>query len=203
MSQFFKSSIPSSQITSEAAYLSRNRESRGALSRRRFMQLGALAVGSAALAACSTGTPAGNSAQPASEPASAPSKPDSGYPAMSKTADELGDKLNTLEQITHYNNFYEFTTDKEGVASMAQNWKPTTWTVAVGGLVNKPKTYDIDDLRKKFTQEERVYRLRCVEGWSMVIPWNGFSLASLLKEVEPTANEIGRASCRERVCLAV
>ena len=86
-----------------------------------------------------------------------------------------------------YNNYYEFTTDKEGVAALAKNFKTTPWTVAVGGLVNKPKTYAIEDLLKQFPQEERIYRLRCVEGWSMVIPWTGFPLAKLLKEVEPTA----------------
>ena len=178
MTRFLKSSIPSSEITSEAAYWSR----------RRVLRLGALAFGSAALAACSPSTPAAvPAANNSAEPAPAASKPDAGFPALSKTTDELGDKLNTFEQITHYNNFYEFTTDKEGVASMAQNWKTSPWTVTVGGLVNKPKTYDVDDLRKKFTQEERVYRHRCVEGWSMVIPWNGFSLAALLKEVEPNA----------------
>jgi sulfoxide reductase catalytic subunit YedY len=70
---------------------------------------------------------------------------------------------------------------------MATNFKTSPWQVEVGGLVNNPKTYDIDDLRTKFEEEERIYRLRCVEGWSMVIPWLGFSLAKLLKEVEPTS----------------
>ena len=188
MSQFFKSTIPSSQITPESAYRSRNRSSDGQLSRRRLLQWGALAFGSAALAACNSAAPTAAPASNAGQSAAPSTKPDPGFPALSKTTDELGDKLNTFEQITNYNNFYEFTTDKEGVAAMAQNMKTTPWTVTVGGMVNKPKTYDIDDLRKKFTQEERIYRLRCVEGWSMVIPWNGFSLASLLKEVEPTAS---------------
>ena len=102
--------------------------------------------------------------------------------------DELGDPANSYEEITNYNNYYEFTTDKQGVAPMSEDFNPSPWTVEVYGLVNKPKTYGIEDLLSKFTQEERIYRLRCVEAWSMVIPWNGFPLASLLKEVEPTSD---------------
>ena len=85
-----------------------------------------------------------------------------------------------------YSNFYEFTTDKQGVARLAQDFISSPWTVQVGGLVNYPKTFDIDDLLK-FEQEERIYRMRCVEAWSMVIPWVGFPLARLLEEVEPTS----------------
>jgi sulfoxide reductase catalytic subunit YedY len=97
------------------------------------------------------------------------------------------EKPSRYDDVTHYNNYYEFTTDKEGVADLAQNFHTTPWTVAVGGLVNKPKTFAIEDLLKQFPQEERIYRHRCVEGWSMVIPWTGFALAKLLKDVEPTA----------------
>ena len=71
------------------------------------------------------------------------------------------------------------------MARLAKDFKATPWTVAVGGMVSKPMTFGIEDLVKKFEQEERTYRMRCVEGWSMVIPWLGFSLAALLKEVEP------------------
>ncbi|HXD11268.1 MAG TPA: protein-methionine-sulfoxide reductase catalytic subunit MsrP, partial [Anaerolineales bacterium] len=70
---------------------------------------------------------------------------------------------------------------------LSKDFKPEPWTVEVYGLVNKPKTYGIEDLLSKFTQEERIYRLRCVEAWSMVIPWTGFSLSNILKEVEPTS----------------
>ncbi len=105
----------------------------------------------------------------------------------SKSTDELGDKLTPCESIINYNNYYEFTVSKEGVAKLARDFKTSPWTVEVGGLVNKPQTLDIDTLRQKFTQEERIYRLRCVEAWSMVIPWLGFPLAKLLKEVEPTS----------------
>jgi sulfoxide reductase catalytic subunit YedY len=106
---------------------------------------------------------------------------------VSAQTDELGDELTPSESVTNFNNYYEFTTDKEGVAGLSQEFQTSPWQVKVGGLVNNPKTYDIDDLRKKFSQEERIYRLRCVEGWSMVIPWMGFPLAQLLKEVEPTS----------------
>jgi len=91
----------------------------------------------------------------------------------------------SFEDITNYNNFYEFSTEKRSVASEARGFTTRPWTVEVGGLVNKPKTFDIDDLLKLAPQEERIYRHRCVEGWSMVIPWVGFSLNALLKQVEP------------------
>jgi sulfoxide reductase catalytic subunit YedY len=100
--------------------------------------------------------------------------------------DELGNFLTSCDSATSYNNFYEFTTSK-AVARLAGDFKTSPWTVTVGGLVNKPGTFDIDDLQQKFQPEERVYRLRCVETWSMVIPWIGFPLAKLLSEVEPTA----------------
>lgn len=102
-----------------------------------------------------------------------------------RSTDELGDPLTSFEAITNYNNFYEFSMGKEAVARLAQGFTLSPWTLTVGGLVNNPKTYDIDDLRKRFPQEERIYRLRCVEGWSMVIPWLGFPLGALLREVDP------------------
>lgn len=102
--------------------------------------------------------------------------------------DEFGDAANSFEDITHYNNFYEFSENKEAVYPLSKDFKTHPWTVEVYGLVNNPKTYAVEDLIKNFTQEERIYRLRCVEAWSMVIPWVGFSLGSLLKEVEPTSD---------------
>lgn len=98
------------------------------------------------------------------------------------------DTLNSFEQITNYNNYYEFTTDKERVASLAQDLKTSPWQVEVNGLVNNPGIFTMEDILGKFTQEERVYRMRCVEGWSMVIPWQGFPLRQLLDEVEPKAD---------------
>ena len=94
----------------------------------------------------------------------------------------------SLENITHYNNFYEFSTDKEGVAAAAANFETKGWQMSVEGLVNKPKVFDLDDLLKISPPEERIYRMRCVEGWSMVIPWAGFSLSKLLAVVEPTSD---------------
>lgn len=96
------------------------------------------------------------------------------------------EKLTSLEDITNYNNFYEFSTSKGSVASEAKGFITRPWSVMVDGLVNKPRTFDLDELLK-FQQEDRIYRLRCVEGWSMVIPWVGFSLSKLLEKVEPTA----------------
>jgi methionine sulfoxide reductase catalytic subunit len=92
-----------------------------------------------------------------------------------------------FESATTYNNFYEFGVNKEDPARLAGAFKPRPWTVKVDGLVAKPKTFDIDELVKTFPLEERVYSLRCVEAWSMIIPWIGFPLASLLKRVEPTS----------------
>jgi len=156
--------VKSSEITPFSQYLSR----------RDFLKAAGMVTGSALLAACApraTGT-----AVPATE-----------APSASGKMDELGDPANSFEDITNYNNYYEFTTDKTGVNQLSQEFKPDPWTVEVYGMVNNPKTYGIEDLLSGFTQEERIYRLRCVEAWSMVIPWTGFSLASLLNEVEPTS----------------
>jgi len=90
--------------------------------------------------------------------------------------------------ITNYNNFYEFTTDKDGVAKASAGFKTAGWQVEVGGLVHKPKTFGLDELRKLAPLEERIYRMRCVEAWSMVIPWVGYSLGKLLAAVEPMAS---------------
>ena len=98
------------------------------------------------------------------------------------------EKLTPYQDVTTYNNFYEFGTDKSDPARMAGTLKTRPWTVAVEGEVKKPGTCDLDALLKLGALEERVYRLRCVEGWSMVIPWVGYSLAELIKRVEPTGN---------------
>jgi methionine sulfoxide reductase catalytic subunit len=97
------------------------------------------------------------------------------------------EKQTSFVDITNYNNFYEFSTDKRAVAEESQGFITRPWTVSVEGLVNKPKVYDLDDLLKISPQEERVYRHRCVEGWSMVIPWVGFPLGKLLEQVEPNS----------------
>jgi len=165
--------IKSSEITPEHIYLNR----------RKFMVgIGALAASSAVLAACG---PAGQTAAPENSDGASQAE---AIAAVSAETDELGDELTTYEAVTNFNNYYEFSTDKEGVAPLAKSFDPEPWKVEVGGLVNNPKTYDIDDLRTKFDQQERIYRLRCVEAWSMVIPWMGFPLAEILKEVEPTSD---------------
>lgn len=154
--------IPSSEITPEHVYLNR----------RQFLKLAAIGAAGTFLAACGINT-----------------QPDASTPSDSivsgdRPRDELGNPANSFEEITNYNNYYEFTMDKGGVASLAKNFPTNPWQVEVSGLVHKPRIFDIEDLRR-FPQEERVYRLRCVEGWSMVIPWLGFPLSLLLKEVEP------------------
>ncbi len=165
--------IRSFEITPEHLYLSR----------RKFLAGAGAVAASALLSACGVKT---TPAAPASAPAT--SQTDDATTAMppqaSRETDELGDKLTSYEAITNYNNYYEFSMDKEAVAKLARGFKTSPWTVQVGGLVNKPKTFGLEDLLK-FPQEERIYRLRCVEAWSMVIPWMGFPLARLLNEVEP------------------
>lgn len=148
------------------------------LNRRQFMLAAGSLAASAFLASCGVPVPTTVS-KPAVDTGPAPQ--------ASKTTDELGDKLTSYDDITHYNNFYEFSLDKEGVAPLAQNFKTSPWTVQVGGLVNKPRTFTIEDLLK-IDQEERIYRLRCVEAWSMVVPWTGFTLKKLLAQVEPMSN---------------
>ena len=108
------------------------------------------------------------------------------------------EKLTSYRDASTYNNFYEFSTDKAEPAALASTLKPAPWTVSVEGLVNKPKTFDLESLLKLSAMEERIYRLRCVEGWSMVIPWVGYSLAALIREVQPQ----GSAKFVEFVTLA-
>ena len=157
--------IPASEITPQHQYLNR----------RQFFKLAATASVGAFLTACGVNPPIQEEVV------------DSQEFENKDILDELGDSANTYQEITHYNNFYEFTMDKPGVAVLARDFPTSPWQVEVGGLVHNPRIYDIDDLRA-FPQEERVYRLRCVEGWSMVIPWLGFPLSLLLKEVEPTTS---------------
>jgi sulfoxide reductase catalytic subunit YedY len=108
------------------------------------------------------------------------------------------DKLTDYKDASTYNNFYEFGTDKGDPAKNAHTLKTTPWTVEVEGLVKKPAKYALEDLLKLSAQEERIYRLRCVEGWSMVIPWVGYSMSQLIKKVEP----LGSAKYVEFVTLA-
>lgn len=157
-------SIRSSEITPESLYLSR---------RALFGGIGVLGAG-LVLSACGLNIPSNRPGQAEA--------PDDTTPR-----DELGDPANSFKQITNYNNFYEFTTDKEAVARRAAGFVTRSWTVEVTGMVHKPRIFAIEDILSMFDQEERIYRLRCVEGWSMVIPWQGFPLHKLLTIVEPTA----------------
>jgi sulfoxide reductase catalytic subunit YedY len=140
------------------------------LNRREFM------AGAAALALLPNVASAG---APAGAPAGTPLQ------ATKSEKFSIPDKPTSLKDATTYNNFYEFGMDKEDPAKYAHLLKPRPWSVQVDGLVHKPKRFDIEEI-VRFPLEERVYSLRCVEGWSMVIPWIGFPLASLLKQVEPT-----------------
>ncbi len=97
-------------------------------------------------------------------------------------------KLNTYEQITSHNNFYEFTTKQSAVKDMAHTLQTDNWKIKIDGLVENPMEIDLDDLKKMLTLEERIYRFRCVEGWSMVVPWNGYTLSSLIKKVKPLSS---------------
>ena len=137
------------------------------LSRREFLKAVGITTASTLLAACAPKT-VGLTASPIKK-------------------DEFGDSANSFEDITHYNNYYEFSENKKAVNQLSRDFKGHPWIVEVYGLVRHPKRYAIEDLIRNFPQQERIYRLRCVEAWSMVIPWMGFPLASLLKEVEPTS----------------
>jgi sulfoxide reductase catalytic subunit YedY len=104
-----------------------------------------------------------------------------------KSPYRVDDKLTPYDVVTNYNNFYEFGTQKDQPAKLAQKLQTSRWTVSIEGEVAKPRTFDLDQVMKLAPLEERVYRHRCVEAWSIVVPWIGFSLSTLLKQVEPTA----------------
>lgn len=158
--------IDPSEITPEQLYLSR----------RKFLAGAAAVAAGAVLAGCGLG----ESKTPA--PGVTAGTPGSVAAAL----DELGAPLTAYEDVTTYNNFYEFTMDKNGVAALARDFKTAPWTLNVGGLVAKPRTFTIEELTGLFPDEERIYRMRCVEAWSMVIPWLGFPLRKLLETVEPS-----------------
>jgi methionine sulfoxide reductase catalytic subunit len=159
--------IPSSEITEKHAYLNR----------RNFI-VGAVAVGAAAIA--------GEKLYDMKSPeltAFAGNK----LPIAKSTDYAGGEKKTSYKDITNYNNFYEFATDKYSPAGLSKSLRTRPWALTVGGEVKKPKTYDIDTILKIAPLEERIYRHRCVEGWSMVIPWVGFPLGDFLRQVEPTS----------------
>lgn len=175
---------PRDEITPEPLYLNRRRLMRG---------LG-LALAGATLSGCQLGrgrrTPqpdtgasgrgAGEDAEPAETAIPAPT------PQASADRDELGHALTSYESIIGYTNYYEFTLSKEGAARLARNLRTSPWEVQVDGLVAKPRRWTLEELLA-WPQEERIYRMRCVEGWAMVIPWVGFPLARILEEASPSA----------------
>ena len=154
------SDIPSSEITPPEVY----RE------RRRFMR-GMAALASAPLIGAANEVQAGVK-----------------LPGVKASAYHLPEDKTAYKDVTTYNNFYEFGTGKDDPAERAGGFKTRPWTVSVEGAVKNAKVYDIDSLLKLAPLEERVYRLRCVEGWSMVIPWVGYSLAEIIRRAEPTGN---------------
>ena len=175
-SKIYKSvPLKPSEITPEHVYLNR----------RSFLKAMGIAGASALLAACAPRK--GNTPGTAAVDTPAASPPDNIEPSSSMAVDELGENINTFEEIANFNNFYEFTTDKTRVASLAKDFISSPWEVRVHGLVDNPRTFGMEELLK-FEQEERIYRLRCVEGWSMVIPWLGFPISRLLKEVQPLSS---------------
>ncbi len=163
--KFLSPPIPSSEITPEHVYVNR----------RSFLKAMGVVAAGALLAACGPASDDGSSASP--ETSSTPEQ----------AAEAPDEAPNTYEEITNYNNYYEFSMGKESVAVLSSDLVTSPWQVEVSGHCSKPGTFAIEDLIKQFPPEERIYRMRCVEAWSMVIPWNGFELASLLKAVEPTS----------------
>jgi len=170
-----KPDILPSEITPQALYLRRREFIRGA---------GALAL----------------AGLPALSLAAAPkgARPGAKLSNVSKSGFSTTEETTPYEDVTTYNNYYEFGTDKDEPSANAHALKMRPWTVVVEGEVKKPKVYDIDELLKLTPLEERIYRMRCVEGWSMVIPWVGYPLNELIKRVEPT----GKAKYVEFVTLA-
>jgi methionine sulfoxide reductase catalytic subunit len=168
-----KSDPPSSEITPASAYFNR-----------RNLMRGGVALASAATTGLlyrrlnGMSLDAGTTAQIDGLQAAAEAPANSGF----KVANEA---LTPLMSVINYNNFYEFTTDKDAVAASAAGFRTAGWQVMVSGLVHKPRVFDLDDLRKLSAPEERVYRMRCVEAWSMVVPWVGYSLSKLIDAVEP------------------
>jgi methionine sulfoxide reductase catalytic subunit len=171
----------SSEITSRADHLNR----------RAWLQTLALGAGGVAMA--------GWAGRDAWALAPRPGRLPALNPSTSKVPGAVTmEKLTSYSDASTYNNYYEFSTDKAEPAALATTLKTQPWTVAVEGLVAKPKTFDLESLLKLSPMEERIYRLRCVEGWSMIIPWVGYSMSELIKAVQP----LGSAKYIEFVTLA-
>jgi sulfoxide reductase catalytic subunit YedY len=168
---------PSSEITPEGLYVRR----------REFIKNGARILGTAA--AVGTGLTWLVHAAPAPDPVEPPPLPvPTDAPVVKTQTESEGEAQTPLQAVTTYNNYYEFGVDKDEPAVNAHTLRTRPWTIQVEGEVAQPRTIDIDDLLQWFPLEERVYRMRCVEAWSMVIPWLGFPLGALINRLEPTGN---------------
>ena len=162
--------IPSSEITPESVYRSRRTFIRDAA-------LGAAALGLAP-AVASARTKGGAAAHRDGRGQEIPAR-------FADMRSELGEELNPWEDVTEYNNFYEFGTSKEDPARNSGRFRPRPWTVRVGGLCNNPGVYQLEDFLAPHTLEDRVYRMRCVEAWSIVVPWRGFPMRDLVRMADP------------------
>jgi sulfoxide reductase catalytic subunit YedY len=171
--------IPTRDITPENTYFNRRNFMRGAI------LAGTVAASAWAFTRFGTAPTQETALPPELENAGPATAPTTGQIAAAFSVDE---PQTSFQDITNYNNFYEFTTDKDGVADLAKGFVTRPWTVTVDGLCSKPTTFDIDDLLKIAPAESRVYRMRCVEAWSMVIPWNGFPISKLLDRVQPLSS---------------
>jgi methionine sulfoxide reductase catalytic subunit len=169
--------IPSREITLEKEYLSRRNFLRGSLALASVVATGAIyrQLNRPGSMAVETPTLPGLQVIP-----TGPEDVVRGF--------RVDEPKTSLERVGNYNNFYEFTTNKEGVAAAAVGFVSKPWTVNVDGMVHKPKIFDLDEVLRLAPIEERIYRMRCVEAWSMVIPWAGIPLAKLLERVEPMGN---------------
>ena len=157
-------------------------------SRRAFLKAGMIAASLAATGIVYrrlNGLPAATVEKPKLAGLAPATAVDSSYPPDLARAFHTNETQTSFQSITHYNNFYEFSTDKEGVADNVGAFSTAGWKITVDGLVAKPGVFDMDDIRKIAAPEERIYRMRCVETWSMVIPWAGYSLSNLLDRVQP------------------
>ena len=173
-----KHDLRSSEITPESVYLNRRQfiERSG-----RIGLTAAFAPG--VLAACERTGRTANAADAVPVPGEPSQEVD-----WSRMRSELGEELSSYEAVTTYNNFYEFGTGKEDPARNAHTLQPRPWSIAVEGEVANPAVYDLEEFLAPHRMEDRVYRMRCVEAWSMVIPWRGFPLVDLIRRVEPNGN---------------
>ena len=170
------SDIPSSEITPESIYNARREFMRGAMS------MAALGVGATAAPGL-LAAPSNIADADVNGPAWLKQK----IAAANANKEKITEALTPYEHVAGYNNFYEYGYDKTDPASKSHILKAHPWSVEIAGEVAKPGTLTLEDILKGVTLEERIYRLRCVEAWSMVVPWVGFSLADLIKRVEPTS----------------